>query len=861
MPAPHDAPADAPARSTSGDGRRPGGLTPGGRKEIFPVFTVLLTVLAFDVLFLLMLPYLLTAGTDSPWASSGHLSFLGAAVLSGMVFGTLAAVVADRRNQSPWWFLAGHAGAFISPVVAAAGLVEQSPFSARMIIFAAGLAGTVGALLIIQATPGRNRPQPGGLSTALGRFWFQFSNIYLGIALLILFVVALHLGTWWEEKYGSRSAMAVFYTAWWFGGLLLAAAFSMLAATFRKFPWRIDQTGWIATHTALVLIVIGSFMTFWGKEEGHLQLREGEGSSRFTIDTHTRIQVERKSFTASRDTTWWPVFEAPSRFDRDSSITHPNTRFQVRAGTAAFEMAADRYYANSKLIVNKTNDGARPNLAVEMEALSPDGEVEKFDLVEQDQRRRSHRMGPLDILLHVESPGLELRSEALRGGRDARGRGDIVVKDAAGAELLRVPVEVDEGAPGADEKTGRMLASRDYPIPGTNVVLNLLLAFDHFDLGAGSEPVDVSPGIPGNPAVTFTLAEPDGVLERRTAFAYVPSFDEQASIPNHGAARQFPDLRVYYDYIPPYPLEPGQLFLIKSGAEFFFVLGLGSGERRTGPVREGVPLEMGIPLRMTPVAIYTHLNETATFDFRGHKPEFQAARFTVGDQVRWVPLGNASDPFRGPDGEEYRIRWFRPTAELGFHLALRDFHRDFYPGLREAQTYESYLFLTHPEKFPDPVGIKIDMNHPLRLDGWRLYQSRFSEATSMDGRETTILQVNRDPGLAVLYPACGLLVLALVIVFTQKPFLRALGRWMGARGWPASARFGAALLKVASTFAATLPGVFLILAMPEGAMQGIGALLVALGLAAESTIVHYAIKPRLTQPPPPPNALAAGARP
>ena len=52
-----------------------------------------------------------------------------------------------------------------------------------------------------------------------------------------------------------------------------------------------------------------------------------------------------------------------------------------------------------------------------------------------------------------------------------------------------------------------------------------------------------------------------------------------------------------------------------------------------------------------------------------------------------------------------------------------------------------------PTKFPKGEDIKIDMNHPLRLDGWRLFQSRFGG----DGR-TTILQVNRDPGLVITYP-------------------------------------------------------------------------------------------------------------
>ena len=72
------------------------------------------------------------------------------------------------------------------------------------------------------------------------------------------------------------------------------------------------------------------------------------------------------------------------------------------------------------------------------------------------------------------------------------------------------------------------------------------------------------------------------------------------------------------------------------------------------------------------------------------------------------------------------------------------------------------------------MNVKIDMNHPLRLDGWRLFQSRFDARSA---KEETVLQVNRDPGLSVTYPACVVLLLGLVIVFTQKKhYLKAMGK-------------------------------------------------------------------------------------
>ncbi len=119
---------------------------------------------------------------------------------------------------------------------------------------------------------------------------------------------------------------------------------------------------------------------------------------------------------------------------------------------------------------------------------------------------------------------------------------------------------------------------------------------------------------------------------------------------------------------------------------------------------------------------------------------------------------------------------------------VKDIRRD--PGTTVAKTFESYLWLDDHEKAADkPLPVKIDMNHPLRYKGWRLFQSRFSSGTS----ETTFLQVNRDPGRLLLYVACTLLAAGLVIAFFQKPFLRALGRRLKRSNASPEKRFLAAM--------------------------------------------------------------------
>jgi hypothetical protein len=104
----------------------------------------------------------------------------------------------------------------------------------------------------------------------------------------------------------------------------------------------------------------------------------------------------------------------------------------------------------------------------------------------------------------------------------------------------------------------------------------------------------------------------------------------------------------------------------------------------------------------------------------------------------------------------------------------------------------------HPTKFPEGEDIKIDMNHPLRIDGWRLFQSRFDEAARPGLPERTILQVNRDPGLALTYPACAVVLLGLIVVLFMKKTLLLLRRKLEAERAPARRHVMLAMASVAA---------------------------------------------------------------
>ena len=86
-----------------------GGLRLGPKGHMAPCFALLALFLVLDVASF-VIPFYASRFSDSPWGSPDRAGFLARAMASALAFGFVAAVAAERRNHSAWWFLLGHAG-------------------------------------------------------------------------------------------------------------------------------------------------------------------------------------------------------------------------------------------------------------------------------------------------------------------------------------------------------------------------------------------------------------------------------------------------------------------------------------------------------------------------------------------------------------------------------------------------------------------------------------------------------------------------------------------------------------------------------------------------------------------------------
>ena len=97
---------------------------------------------------------------------------------------------------------------------------------------------------------------------------------------------------------------------------------------------------------------------------------------------------------------------------------------------------------------------------------------------------------------------------------------------------------------------------------------------------------------------------------------------------------------------------------------------------------------------------------------------------------------------------------------LPFSLTLDRFEVETYPGTRSPMDFVSYLNVTDGG---NTTETKISMNNILKHKGYRFYQSDY------DDEGNSVLSVAHDPwGIAVTYTGYILLLIAIILVFTEK---------------------------------------------------------------------------------------------
>ncbi len=125
------------------------------------------------------------------------------------------------------------------------------------------------------------------------------ASLKIAVVLLVLLLVGLSAGTMIESSRGTEVAGRLVYYSWWFLALQAAFVVNVFAAIVVLFPWGKQRIGFLTTHGALIVILLGAVVSFFLKTEGQLGLWEGEtGNEIVSRDPDGRI-IERTTLPFS----------------------------------------------------------------------------------------------------------------------------------------------------------------------------------------------------------------------------------------------------------------------------------------------------------------------------------------------------------------------------------------------------------------------------------------------------------------------------------------------------------------------------------------------------------------------------------
>lgn len=123
----------------------------------------------------------------------------------------------------------------------------------------------------------------------------NLGSLKLAVAMLALLLVGLASGTIVESSQGTEAAGRLVYYAWWFIALETVFAVNVASSIAVHFPWGKARAGFLTTHTALLVILIGASVSYLFKQEAHVEMWEGATSNelpfaikldRFTIERY-----------------------------------------------------------------------------------------------------------------------------------------------------------------------------------------------------------------------------------------------------------------------------------------------------------------------------------------------------------------------------------------------------------------------------------------------------------------------------------------------------------------------------------------------------------------------------------------------
>lgn len=583
--------------------------------------------------------------------------------------------------------------------------------------------------------------------TAMAPLLRLIGSLTIAVPLLITLAVVLAWGTIYEARFGTAAVQRFVYASWWFQALLAFLAINLATAAIERYPWKRRHAPFVLAHIGIILLLIGGIIGGRFGIEGQLVIPEGQAERVLQLP-HKALLVEQVNPGVTR------VF--PTHFEARAWVHEPDVVYRAALPDGTLELVVDRYYPDAHTAEEVTGDGPEASPAAQL-SVSGGDQQDNVWLFARDPQRFGFRWGEAHLVFLEPASEQELAQLLGRAPPTGRSRGVVWIQfpgqDGVAQEL---PVPEQLGVPTAIQGTPYAVTFKDY-FPD--------FAITEQGLASRSDE-------PRNPAVSFTLAGPEGI-DAHLLFAFHPEFPEL-----HTREHRIP-AQVRYTHPAGASLPPNAIALLRSPsagtqeppsapAEELTMLFTGpEGQRREVGLLEVGASHVHPWLGYRVVVAAYHPRARLTQHVSNRSDEVRAEALHVVGHLNglsadaWVGLRQAAELSLG--NEVIRLAYQPAQRELPVSIKLSDFRKIDYPGTDMAAGFESDVQLTDAKR-----GVilmrTISMNNPLRYRGFSFYQSSYLQGPV----ETTVLSVRNDPGTPFVYAGFLIVIAGIVSLFALR---------------------------------------------------------------------------------------------
>ncbi len=545
------------------------------------------------------------------------------------------------------------------------------------------------------------------LIQSIGSLWFA-------AVLMSLLLLAMACATVFESSHGRDRALDTFYRAWWFRSLLVLLGANILATLVIRYPFSRRQIGFVVTHVAILLILVGAWVTREFAVDATLGIAEGQSETYASVDRPTLTVLDEQS--GNRET-----------LDLKGAIgSQFHARVDLTAGlhVGDAQILVDRYLPDTVLREKVTNDAAQGRPAAQVTLA--DGSSSESVWLFSDQPVALGRVTAVYRLFeNDEEFAAYIRPEASEQSQSVGS-----VRLSIGGKDYEIPVEA--------------CMKNATEVGKTGVTARVLRFLPHATVGADNKLVNASPR-PKNPAIEVELTQ-DGATEKRIAFARFPDFGSMH------AKKQPMDIKVVFAYAaqhaPRVPIEvlstPGGALNVRFASE--------EANAVLKEVRPGDTIETPWPgKRLTVSQVLNRAIRSQEVipadpvrETRVPAVHVSVATSKASEEL-WVRTGQTARIVA--DGKRLQLAFGDQRIPLGFSVKLDRFRIGHYPGTQRPRSFESQVTITDPATSVAQTRM-ISMNHPTSYGGYTLYQSSYRMGP---GGTMSFLSVSRDPGQIIVF--------------------------------------------------------------------------------------------------------------